>query len=254
MTPLCGNLPSAESLASQRTADLCRPVISTGAPSRGVPGLPWLPAFWLSPCGTSRERVSCRLTERERRRGERERGSETHHLVLPRAAVVLVAAVDDARLPVDLDVDVEPEVAHLHVEVRAGVVLAEVDAARVALKDLLDHVGDRARRRKGALVVERHPGVVEREAALDRVLEDVGAVRRRVDIVLDVLEHEPWRIARVVPRRAARVLQDEASQPQEQDDEEVREDEKGRRTRRFGMRPCLRTVEKARMWSRAAAY
>lgn len=137
-----------------------------------------------------------------------ERREETHHLVLPGSTIVGVTSVQHSRVPVNLNVDVEAVVGHLHVEVRSSVVLAEVNAFGVTLKDLLDDIGDGRFDLVGLGVVEGNPLVVEREATLDLVGEDGETVGRHVDVVLDVLKHEPRSVAAVVARSLARVLRE----------------------------------------------
>ena len=134
------------------------------------------------------------------------------HLVHPRPTVEPIPTQDQARLPVDPDIDVEPLVAHLYVQVRARVVLTERDPARVALQDLLHDLRDRARVRVRARVVPRHPDITAREAAPDGLAEYGQPVRCARRVVLDILEHPPGRVARVVPRVAQGVeeVRDEA--------------------------------------------
>lgn len=107
--------------------------------------------------------------------------------------------MNESRLPIDINVDVKSTVGHLHVEARSRVVLAEVDASGVALKDLLDDFGDGTDLGVGPRVVVSDPFVGEGEAALDGVAEDVDAVGRHANKVLEVLEHEPGTVSRVVP-------------------------------------------------------
>ena len=68
-TPLKGNFPAFDSPASHRRALLWRAVISTGAPSRGVAGIPLLPALAEEPI------LSCQVPQfpgqREAESGQR---------------------------------------------------------------------------------------------------------------------------------------------------------------------------------------
>lgn len=165
-------------------------MISTGAPSRGVPGSPLLFAFSLSPCTSKSAPDPNRGEGKVKRR---------NHLVHPRPTVPLVPSENEPRRPVDVDVDVETSVGHLHVEVRAGVVLAEVDSRGMTLEDLLDDVRDRAGGGVRARVVEGDPFVGKGEATTARLLEDLEAFGSHRGVILDVLEHEPWAVAGVVP-------------------------------------------------------
>lgn len=87
-----------------------------------------------------------------------------------------------------------------------SVVLSEVDSASVTLKDLLNDVGDGSLGSVSSRVVVRNPSIVERESTFASVLEEVESVRCHLDVVLDVLQHEPRTVTRVVSRSSTRVL------------------------------------------------
>ena len=125
------------------------------------------------------------------------------HLVHPGAAVVDVAAVQEAGREVEAHLNVEAIGLHLGIDLRAGVPLAEGDASRVALQDLLHEV-EQGGRDVGVggrrVLVERearpHLGVLHKVDGLSRarVAERKGAV------FLQRLKEPPHGVAGVVAR------------------------------------------------------
>jgi hypothetical protein len=75
----------------------------------------------------------------------------------------------------------------------------------VTLKDLLNDVSDRSLGSVGTRVVVRYPSIVERESTFTRVLEEIESVGSHFDVILNILEHEPRRISRVVTRSSSRI-------------------------------------------------
>ena len=70
----------------------------------------------------------------------------------------------------------------------------------MTLEDLLDDLSDGAGVGVGLGVVPGDPSVVLRESALDRLRQDGETIRGHEGVILDVLQHPPGRVTRVVSK------------------------------------------------------
>lgn len=55
---------------------------------------------------------------------------------------MFVPTMYQTRLPIHLNINIEPFLTHLSIEVRARIVLPEMDPTRMSLEDLLDDLCD----------------------------------------------------------------------------------------------------------------
>lgn len=125
----------------------------------------------------------------------------------PGSAVATVTAKDEAGFPVNVDVDIEPFVRHLHIKIRSSVVLAEMDARRVTLQNFLNHFGHRTGIAVCSSVAPLDPFVIEREPSLNWHIEYAITLGRHLRVILYVLQHPPRRVTRVVSWRADRAAE-----------------------------------------------
>ena len=112
---------------------------------------------------------------------------------------MLIATKDDTVAPVNMDLLVEAFVLHLRINLGTSVGLPVFHSRSMSLERFLDHFLNGALLRVRPLVTGREPSIVVREeTTLDLSLEDVKTLRSKACVVLDTLEEEPDRIARVV--------------------------------------------------------
>ena len=122
------------------------------------------------------------------------------HLVHPRAAVVAIAAEHEAGRGVHADLVVEALRAHVVVDARAGVALAEAQTAHVHAQRLLHNIAQLLhvnRRWVLRVVTDRIGRVVGGIEALHGALQDVHVVVE-LAVVADGLEPPPDGVARIV--------------------------------------------------------
>jgi len=127
------------------------------------------------------------------------------HLVHPGEAVVLVAAHDEARVRVHLQLDVEPLHVHGLVDVPSRVSLLKEHASGMLLENVLDDLGEEHLFGHALLLfreVDLH--VVVQEIQVDLALQNFG-VQSELDVVLDRLDEPPASVSAVVPRILALV-------------------------------------------------
>ena len=107
---------------------------------------------------------------------------------------------DQSCLPIDVIVNVEALVAHLHVEIGACVVFSKVDTLGVTLKNFLCDLRSSRRVRVSPFVVPLYPGFVFGELTKNVFGQQSETIGGHVDVVLNVLDHPPWRVTGIISR------------------------------------------------------
>jgi len=158
---------------------------------------------------------------------------------------MLVPTKDEASAPVNTNIDIEALILHLHIKIGTCIVLAERDAAGVTLQDFLYYFRNGAGVRVGFGIVPWGPGVILREPTLNWFGEDGKAIRGHQGVVLNVLNHPPRRVTRIISGRFVSYYLDI----------HLASTYLGLRTEsnKLGIKPCLRVEAKARIWCFAAA-